>query len=86
MDSEPRLSRLDSLLKPGVGGTVTEAMGTIELALEDEENFPGSINKAPSETSNVATLFCIVMDLGSRTANVRVGRPTEAVESLKLHF
>jgi isopenicillin-N N-acyltransferase-like protein len=84
--SVPRLTRADALLSELTAAKTTAAtpdrgMGALERILEDEQNFPGSINAASSAESAVETLFGIVMDLANRTARVRVGRPTEAVES-----
>jgi isopenicillin-N N-acyltransferase-like protein len=90
-DSVPRLDRLDSLIRDkalvsGGDKVLSTITGRIEGILEDEENFPGSINKSVSSTSSVATLFSIVMDLAARRASVRIGRPTQAVDSFVLQF
>ncbi|OIW22870.1 putative acyl-coenzyme A:6-aminopenicillanic-acid-acyltransferase 40 kDa form [Coniochaeta ligniaria NRRL 30616] len=91
-DSVPRLVRLNSLIGMGqdkvslsAGGDVSHTeTSRLEEILEDEQNFPGSINKSVSPTSSVATLFSIVMDLAARRASVRIGRPTQAVDSFIL--
>jgi isopenicillin-N N-acyltransferase-like protein len=82
-DSVPRLARLNSLIIDRGKKSLVNVKG-IEKMLEDEDNFPGSINKATSSASSAATLFSVVMDLDNRRANVRIGRPTEAVESFTL--
>jgi isopenicillin-N N-acyltransferase-like protein len=91
-DSVPRLSRLDELLandsmKTSVSdkeGMLQTDMSAVEKILDDEENFPESINKSTSADNSVATLFSIVMDLANQEAKVRIGRPTEAVEAFVL--
>lgn len=86
-DSVPRLKRLNSLLveeKGREGGR--DPVCKVEELLEDETNYPGSINKAPSPGNGAETLFSIVMDLKRPVAKVRIGRPTEAVDSFELRF
>ena len=86
-DSQHRLNRLNSLLEQlGTKATTVEAIGTISSILEDEDNYPASINKAVSKQASVATLFSIVMDLRNKAAIVRVGRPTEPLERLALQL
>ncbi|KAL4905065.1 hypothetical protein BDW74DRAFT_185188 [Aspergillus multicolor] len=54
---------------------------------KDEKGFPCSINRATSASSQIATLFNIVMDLGRRRAVVVMGRPSdESAERVVLEF
>ncbi|KKK13984.1 hypothetical protein P175DRAFT_0519045 [Aspergillus ochraceoroseus IBT 24754] len=49
---------------------------TYRALFEDETDYPCSINRAADPKSdNTATLFNIVMDLGEKYAEVRMGRP-----------
>jgi isopenicillin-N N-acyltransferase like protein len=49
---------------------------------EDEKNYPGSICRFQTETTGSGTLFNIVMDLKSKRAVVRLGRPTQVEETV----
>lgn len=60
-----------------------EAVGKL---FEDEQNAPGSICRIETKETGSATLFNIVMDLKSRKAVVRLGRPTEVEETVELHL
>lgn len=51
---------------------------------EDEKNFPTSICREETPESGSGTLFNIVMDLKSRNAIVRLGKPTRADEMISL--
>lgn len=51
---------------------------------EDEQNLPSAICRVQAPESGSGTLFNIVMDLKSRTGVVRMGRPTEAEETVQL--
>ncbi|KAJ4342116.1 hypothetical protein N0V95_007026 [Ascochyta clinopodiicola] len=53
---------------------------------EDEQNAPGAICRVQTEETGSATLFNIVMDLKSRRAVVRLGRPTEVEETVELQL
>jgi isopenicillin-N N-acyltransferase-like protein len=53
---------------------------------EDEQNSPGAICRTETEYTGSATLFNIVMDLKSKKAVVRLGRPTEVEESIELQL
>ncbi|KZM23548.1 uncharacterized protein EKO05_0011252 [Ascochyta rabiei] len=53
---------------------------------EDEQNAPGAICRVQTEETGSATLFNIVMDLKSRRAVVRLGRPTEVEETMELQL
>jgi isopenicillin-N N-acyltransferase-like protein len=53
---------------------------------EDEQNTPGSICRVQTEETGSGTLFNIVMDLKSKKAILRMGRPTEVEESVNLEI
>lgn len=53
---------------------------------EDEQNAPGAICRFETEESGSGTLFNIVMDLKSKKAIVKMGRPTEVEEMVKLEL
>ncbi|KAF1847513.1 peptidase C45 acyl-coenzyme A:6-aminopenicillanic acid acyl-transferas-like protein [Cucurbitaria berberidis CBS 394.84] len=53
---------------------------------EDEHNHPFSICRFETNESGSGTLFNIVMDLKSKKAVVRLGRPTEVEETLNLEL
>ena len=53
---------------------------------EDEQNAPGSICRVQTEETGSATLFNIVMDLRSKKAVVRLGRPTEPEETIDMQL
>lgn len=51
---------------------------------EDEQYAPGAICRVETRETGSATLFNIVMDLKSRKAVVRLGRPTQVEETIEL--
>jgi isopenicillin-N N-acyltransferase-like protein len=53
---------------------------------EDEQNSPGAICRTETKDTGSGTLFNIVMDLKSKKAVVRLGRPTEVEESIRLQL
>jgi isopenicillin-N N-acyltransferase like protein len=57
---------------------------SIEEILDDEQGFPCSINRMAVDGESQMTLFSIAMDLKSREARVRIGRPTEGGQKLTL--
>ncbi|KAL8963843.1 MAG: hypothetical protein Q9183_004911, partial [Haloplaca sp. 2 TL-2023] len=79
-DSEPRLKRINKLTQ-----TAEADAQWIRKILEDEDGFPNSINRQQKKESTIATLFSIVMDLTACSAEIRMGRPTAATETLALH-
>ena len=58
----------------------------VSRLFEDEKNAPGSICRRETESTGSGTLFNIVMDLKSKKAILRMGRPTEAEESVNLEL
>lgn len=84
-DTRFRLKRvgalLDSLKKEDVGDKVLWDI------FEDEVEGDGaSICRKSKEKSPLASLFGIVMDLGRKRAEVRVGRPVDPSEKVLLNF
>ncbi|CAJ2510643.1 Uu.00g062680.m01.CDS01 [Anthostomella pinea] len=53
---------------------------------KDTDGYPGSINRKQEGKSNAETLFNIVMDLTSKSAQVTFGRPTDFREQVILAF
>jgi isopenicillin-N N-acyltransferase-like protein len=84
-DSKFRLSRMGELLEIAERKGLAPTVETVEEQLNDEENYPTAINRACRPGNEVSTLFSIVMDLTTKTARVRVGRPTESTETVVLH-
>ncbi|KAI4133226.1 MAG: hypothetical protein LQ338_000284 [Usnochroma carphineum] len=78
-DTEARLTRISKL------ANIAEAdIGSVQKMLEDEDGYPTAINRQRTQDSSTATLFSIVMDLGARSASVRIGRPSSAAQGLTL--
>ena len=84
-DSPARLDRINHLVD-GLERRGQAGLGLQEVRdlLKDEDNYPASICRAQTESSTVATLFSITMDLGRRYADVKFGRPSEVTESIRL--
>ncbi|KAL8698378.1 MAG: hypothetical protein Q9201_006613 [Fulgogasparrea decipioides] len=78
-DTQPRLERIAELAK-----AAKPDLEPIRKLLEDENGFPASINRQITDDSTIATLFSIVMNLKERFADVRLGRPSEPEEKVKL--
>ncbi|KAF2852694.1 peptidase C45 acyl-coenzyme A:6-aminopenicillanic acid acyl-transferas-like protein [Plenodomus tracheiphilus IPT5] len=53
---------------------------------EDEQNSPGAICRSETPQTGSATLFNIVMDLKSKKAVVRLGRPTQVEDMIELEL
>lgn len=58
----------------------------VSRLFEDEQNYPGSICRFQTEETGSGTLFNIVMDLKTKSAVVRLGRPTEAEKTVELQL
>ncbi|KAL8841482.1 MAG: hypothetical protein Q9170_000945 [Blastenia crenularia] len=78
-DTYARLERITELIK-----FAKPDLRSVQTLLEDDRGYPASINRQRTDNSSVMTLFSIVMDLPGHSAEVRVGRPSEADETLKL--
>jgi isopenicillin-N N-acyltransferase-like protein len=58
----------------------------VSRLFEDEQNAPGAICRLETEDSGSGTLFNIVMDLKTKKAVVRIGRPTQVEETIGLEL
>ncbi len=82
----------DSLTRVSTMTMIAEALGTepsweaVGGLFEDEQNAPASICRMQTLETGSATLFNVVMDLRSKRAVVRLGRPTEAEEVVTLEL
>lgn len=86
-DSVFREARMRSLAdKLGAEGNVDPSWEAVSRLFEDEENVPTAICRVQQAPSTSATLFNIVMDLKSKTAVVKLGRPTTVEETVTLSF
>ena len=87
-DSPRRLKRINQLVDELKGvldeDTPEPELGDIATLLKDEEDYPTSICRAPTSTNTTSTLFSIIMDLGKRYAEVKLGRPTQNGGVVKL--
>jgi isopenicillin-N N-acyltransferase-like protein len=59
---------------------------SVTRLFEDEQNAPGAICRLETEESGSGTLFNIVMDLKSKKAVLKIGRPTKPGEVLNLEL
>lgn len=87
-DSPERMKRMTELLEGEKRSGKEDALSveTAERLLDDEQGYPCSINRASLGGKGLVTLFSIVMDLRKKEASVRVGRPTDGGEKLKLEI
>lgn len=82
----------DSLARVRTMAENAEALGerpgweAVSRLFEDEQNAPGSICRTETKDTGSATLFNIVMDLRTKKAVVRLGRPTEVEEVVDLQL
>jgi isopenicillin-N N-acyltransferase-like protein len=58
----------------------------VSKLFEDEQNYPSAICRFETKETGSATLFNIVMDLKSKKAIVRLGRPTQVEETINLEL
>jgi isopenicillin-N N-acyltransferase-like protein len=56
----------------------------VSRLFEDEQNYPTSICRDETPESGSGTLFNILMDLRSKTAVIRMGRPVKVEETITL--
>lgn len=82
-DSDFRLARVEQLCNAIPEPPTTEKLLGV---LEDEKNFPAAICRAVDGSSDLATLFSILMDLKARRSVVRLGRPSAPEEVIYLGF
>ncbi len=83
-DSPFRLQRIRGLVAAAETEDPIPSAESIGKLLEDEMNYPAAICRAETEDSTVATLFSIEMDLTTKTARVRLGRPSATEDTLFL--
>lgn len=82
----------DSLVRVGTMAANAEVLGKepsweeVGRLFKDEQNSPGAICRVEAKETGSATLFNIVMDLRTRRAVVRLGRPTEVEEVIELQL
>lgn len=83
-DSPVRFERMTALTQKFDGKW--PSWGEFSALFEDESGYPAAICRAQEGVSTSATLFNIVMDLKSKEAIIRLGKPTSAEETVALHF
>ncbi|KAK5994221.1 Acyl-coenzyme A:6-aminopenicillanic-acid-acyltransferase 40 kDa form [Cladobotryum mycophilum] len=87
-DTFTRMERIQNLLHeswPQPAQSGNGAVSALESMLADEMGYPASINRRSSGPENMSsTLFSIVTDLHAKTAAIRIGRPTECEEIVRL--
>ncbi|KAI1453143.1 AAT-domain-containing protein [Annulohypoxylon moriforme] len=79
-DSPKRLERIQELTCNLSGPTAD----TIFELLKDTKGYPASINRKQEGDNKPETLFSIIMDLTSKSAQVTFGRPTEYSERVTM--
>jgi isopenicillin-N N-acyltransferase like protein len=83
-DSPVRVQRIGELSNKLVTSGNEPTLEEFSKLFEDESNYPAGICRAQDGISDVATLFNIVMDLKSKTAVVRKGRPSKPEQTINL--
>lgn len=89
VDSPRRQRRIEQLALKHVSSTGQKGptMADIMEMLDDHEGFPYSICRYEEGPLGMdATLFSIVMELRSKGATVRLGRPCQVEETIELNF
>lgn len=77
-DTQQRMSRIIALLEENKTSGTADGVKALEQMLEDEDGYPGSINRKETPAKDLATLYSIALDLKAKTGKVRLGRPTES--------
>ena len=85
-DSPFRVARITELAQRYDASTGEPSFADFSRLFEDEANYPAAINREVQAPGKSQTLFNIVMDLNERRAVVRLGRPTEVVETAEMSF
>ena len=80
------LSRVDTMAENAQKLDKEPSWEEFSKLFEDEQNYPSAICRYQTKESGSATLFNIVMDLKSKKAVVRLGRPTEVEETISLEL
>ncbi|EGE78500.1 acyl-coenzyme A:Isopenicillin N acyltransferase [Blastomyces dermatitidis ATCC 18188] len=83
VDTLDRLKRVRELVKEK-SAAGPPSVAVIEEILKDEQSYPTGICREVTEDSSIATLFCIVMDLGKRTGLIKMGRPVKPEGEVEL--
>lgn len=78
--------RLETMRKNTDGLPNKPTWADIDALFEDEENLPSAICRLETPESGSGTLFNIVMDLKTKRGIVKLGRPTQVDESIKLEL
>jgi isopenicillin-N N-acyltransferase-like protein len=80
-DTVDRLQRVKDLAND-LGDT--PSLHQVGRLMQDEDNWPCSINRSQTGASDAATVFTIVSDVTKARAVVTIGRPNIAEETLVL--
>ncbi|KAI8942188.1 hypothetical protein NX059_000275 [Plenodomus lindquistii] len=80
------LDRVSTLATNAENIGVEPSWEDVSKLFEDEQNLPGAICRLETPQTGSATLFNIVMDLKSRKAVVRLGRPTQVEDTINLEL
>ena len=87
-DSQPRLARLDTLLREALPANAAVDEAALFEILSDHHGEPLSIcrhfNPAQPAEERMETLFGVVMNLSERRLTVRHGKPCEAQDTLTI--
>jgi isopenicillin-N N-acyltransferase-like protein len=83
---EDSLARVPTMAK-NVGALSKEpSLEDVSRLFEDKQNAPGAICRFETEESGSGTLFNIVIDLKSKKAVVKLGRPMDVEETIELEL
>jgi isopenicillin-N N-acyltransferase-like protein len=80
------LTRVPTMTKNVEALSTEPSWEDVSRLFEDEQNAPGAICRFETQESGSGTLFNIVMDLNSKKAVVRLGRPTQVEETIELEL
>ncbi|KAF1995489.1 peptidase C45 acyl-coenzyme A:6-aminopenicillanic acid acyl-transferas-like protein [Amniculicola lignicola CBS 123094] len=80
------LTRVKTMMENSGKLGAEPSWGEMSKLFEDEHNLPTAICRFEDEVSGSATLFSILMDLKAKKGVVRMGRPTEAEETINLEL
>ncbi|PGG97564.1 isopenicillin-N N-acyltransferase [Blastomyces parvus] len=83
VDTLDRLKRVRELVKQK-SAAGPPSVAVIEEILKDEQGYPTAICREVTADSSIATLFCIVMDLGKGTGLIKIGRPVKPEGEVEL--
>lgn len=88
LDTGARLTRMRHLLQQRATSAVSAEDETESLyrLFQDEDGYPGAINRCQAGKSGAETLFTIIMDLGRKQAQVTFGRPNQGAKRWSFSF